>query len=41
VDKAALVSFDIENGQRVLDALEQDGKSPDVALWAVLPQYED
>lgn len=41
MDKTALVSFDIENGQRVLDALEQDGKSPDVALWAVLPQYED
>jgi len=41
VDKTALVSFDIENGQRILDALDQDVKSPDVALWAVLPQYED
>lgn len=41
MDKTALVSFDIENGQRVLDALEQDGKSADVALWAVLPEYED
>ena len=41
MDKTALVSFDIENGQRVLDALELDGKSADVALWAVLPEYED
>ncbi len=41
MDKTALVSFDIDNGQRILDALDQDGKSIDVALWAVLPQYED
>jgi hypothetical protein len=41
MDKTALVSYDIENGQRVIDALERDGIVPDVALWAVLPQYED
>uniref|UniRef100_E6QHY0 Uncharacterized protein n=1 Tax=mine drainage metagenome TaxID=410659 RepID=E6QHY0_9ZZZZ len=41
MDKTALVSFDIENGQHILNALEHDGKSPDVALWAVLPEYED
>jgi len=41
VDKIALVSFDIENGKEVVDALDQDGKNPDVALWAKLPEYED
>jgi len=41
MEKTALVSFDIENGQRVLDALADDCKSVDVALWAFLPEYED
>ena len=41
MDNTALVSFDIENGQRVIEALERDGKTPDVALWAVLPEYDD
>jgi hypothetical protein len=41
MDKATLVSFDIESGQRVIDALERDSIIPDVALWAVLPEYED
>jgi hypothetical protein len=41
VDNAALVDFDIENGQRVIDALDSDSKTPNVALWAKLPDYED
>jgi hypothetical protein len=41
MDKTALVSFDIDNGQRVIDAMETAGIAPDVALWAVLPEYED
>jgi hypothetical protein len=41
MDKTALVSFDIENGQHIIDVLDRDGKTPDVALWAVLPEYED
>jgi hypothetical protein len=41
VDTSALVSFDIENGDRVIKALADDGKDPDVALWAKLPDYED
>ena len=36
-----LVSFDIENGDTVVKALDDDGKSPNVALWARLPDYED
>jgi hypothetical protein len=40
VDKAALVNFDIENGERVIEALDRDGKGPAVALWAKLPEYE-
>ena len=35
-----LVSFDIENGKEVIDALDRDGKTPSVALWAKLPDYE-
>lgn len=40
MDTPALVSFDIENGQEVVDALDRDGKAPNVALWAKLPDYE-
>ncbi len=36
----ALVNFDIENGEKALAALDGDGKSPQVALWAKLPDYE-
>jgi len=35
-----LVSFDIENGKEVIDALDRDGKAPNVALWAKFPDYE-
>lgn len=41
MDKSTLVSLDIENGKEVIDALDHDDKSPDVALWAKLPEYED
>ena len=41
MDQAVLVSFDIENGQKVIDALDRDGKTPNVALWAKLPDYEN
>jgi len=41
MDNETLVSFDIENGRQVIDALDKDGKSPKVALWAKLPEYED
>jgi len=37
----ALVSFDIEDGEKVVDALDKAGLSPNVALWAKLPDYED
>ena len=36
-----LVTFDIENGERVVDALDEAGKPPNVAVWAKLPDYED
>lgn len=41
MDKVALVSFDIETGEKVIEALDRDGKEPKVALWAKLPEYED
>jgi hypothetical protein len=41
VDKNTLVSFDIETGKGIVDALDRDEKSPKVALWAKLPEYDD
>ena len=41
MDQATLVSFDIENGEKVIKALDDDGRTPDVALWAKIPDYED
>jgi len=37
----ALLCFDIENGEKVVAALDKAGKAPNVALWAILPYYED
>jgi len=36
-----LVIFDIENGERVVEALDKVGKPLNVAIWAKLPDYED
>ncbi len=41
MDKGTLVNLDIESGREVIDALDRDGKDPNVALWAKLPEYED
>jgi hypothetical protein len=41
MDTFALVSFDIENGNSVIEALDRDGKNPNVALWAKLSDYGD
>jgi hypothetical protein len=41
MDTATLVNFDIENGQKLIDALDMAGKAPNVALWAKIPDYED
>jgi hypothetical protein len=41
VDTPTLVSYDIENGNKVIDALDKDGKTPNVALWAKLSDYDD
>jgi hypothetical protein len=41
MDQAILVNFDIENGKEIVDALDRDGKTPNVALWAKLPDYEN
>jgi hypothetical protein len=38
---ATLVNFDIENGDGVINALDNAGKAPKVALWAKLPDYEN
>lgn len=37
----ALVSLDIEDGDKVVKALDEIGKTPVVALWAKLPDYEN
>lgn len=41
MDKTALVSFDVERGRRVLDAIDDARMKIAVALWAHLPEYED
>ncbi len=41
MDQAILVNFDIESGKEVIDALDHEGKNPNVALWAKLPEYEN
>ena len=41
MDKAALVSVDLEKGSRILQILDDAGLAVKVALWAVLPEYED
>lgn len=38
---ATLVNLDIEDGKRVIDALDEAGRTPQVALWAELPDYEN
>lgn len=38
---ATLVNFDIENGDKVIKALDNAGKDPSVALWAKLPDYDN
>jgi hypothetical protein len=35
-----LVSFDIEMGQKVIDVMDQSGKTPNVAMWVKIPDYE-
>lgn len=39
--KIALVGFEIETGSRMLRILDDAGLQVKVALWAVLPEYED
>jgi hypothetical protein len=41
MDKAALVNLDIERGAELVTALERAKLKVNVALWAVLPEYED
>ena len=41
MDQAALVSFDIEKAKRVIDSLDAAGHPPEVAMWALLPQYDE
>lgn len=41
MDKAALVSVDLEKGLRILKILDDARLSVNVALWGVLADYED
>jgi hypothetical protein len=41
MDKTALVSFDVERGREVVNALDDAKMKIAVALWAYLPEYED
>jgi len=39
--KIALVGFEVETGSRILKILDDAGLQVKVALWAVLPEYEE
>jgi len=41
MDKAALVSVDLEKGSRILQILDDAEMRVNVALWAVLADYDD
>ncbi len=41
MDKASMVSLDIERGKELLEALERAKVKVSVALWAYLSEYED
>jgi hypothetical protein len=41
VDKATLVSLDIDAGTSVIAALDEAGAAPKVALWMTTPEHED
>jgi len=41
MDKAAMVSLDIDRGSELLDALERANLRVGVALWTYLSEYED
>jgi hypothetical protein len=38
---AALVNLDIEIGDKIVKALDEDGKALNVAMWAKLPEFEN
>jgi hypothetical protein len=41
MDKAALVSMELVRGSELVDALDRAKMKVNVALWVVLPEYED
>lgn len=41
MDKAVLVSIDVENGAEILASLDAAQLKVSVALWLLLPEYED
>jgi hypothetical protein len=41
MDKAALVSIDIEKGAEILKKLDEAGLNVKVALWSYFPEYEE
>jgi hypothetical protein len=38
---AALVNFDLDNAEKAIQALDAAGLTPNVAVWAKLPDYEN
>ncbi len=41
MDQAASVNLDLERGREIVDALDRTNLKVAVALWAILPEYED
>jgi hypothetical protein len=41
MDKGVLVAIDLQRGEKVISALEENGVPLSAALWAHFPEYED
>lgn len=41
MDQSALVSLELEQGTKIIEALDKAGLAVDVALWAFLDEYRD
>jgi hypothetical protein len=39
--KTSLVGYDMETGSKILQILDEAGLQVKVALWAILPEYEE
>jgi hypothetical protein len=41
MDRTALVGPEIANGRKIIETLDELGRTVDVGMWAHLPEYDD